>query len=54
MFQPTHPVWGATCLEHGLIGDTLNFNPRTPCGVRQQIYTRYEVNRCVSCTDYTV
>lgn len=31
-----------------------NFNPRTPCGVRQQIYTRYEVNRCVPCTDYTV
>ena len=31
-----------------------DFNPRTPCGVRQQIYTRYEVNRCVPCTDYTV
>lgn len=54
MFQLTHPVWGATSFLAD--GDflKLDFNPRTPCGVRQQIYTRYEVNRCVPCTDYTV
>ena len=34
IFQSTHPVWGATRslrLAHTRI---LNFNPRTPCGVR--------------------
>lgn len=54
MFQPTHPVWGATLVIGILNGAIGDFNPRTPCGVRQQIYTRYEVNRCVPCTDYTV
>ena len=33
-FQSTHPVWGATlcCLRQRR--RTLDFNPRTPCGVR--------------------
>ena len=34
-FQSTHPVWGAT-QESGMnIPSSYNFNPRTPCGVRQ-------------------
>ena len=34
VFQSTHPVWGAT--GNGLIdsGGVVDFNPRTPCGVR--------------------
>ena len=33
-FQSTHPVWGATCGTSTPCARTLNFNPRTPCGVR--------------------
>ena len=35
-FQSTHPVRGATILAHILATDHSNFNPRTPCGVRQR------------------
>ena len=54
LFQSTHPVWGATDPMYVGLYVRADFDPRTPCGVRQQIYTRYEVNRCVPCTDYTV
>ena len=37
MFQPTHPVWGATIA--GVTGYCFRFyfNPRTPCGVRRPV-----------------
>ena len=37
IFQSTHPLRGATC-RYGRYGRyTGNFNPRTPCGVRQSL-----------------
>ena len=33
-FQSTHPLRGATCSSSRQSGRLLNFNPRTPCGVR--------------------
>ena len=33
-FQSTHPVRGATYKDIESFSATLNFNPRTPCGVR--------------------
>ena len=33
-FQSTHPVWGATSCLIPILSSLLNFNPRTPCGVR--------------------
>ena len=35
IFQSTHPVWGATKLKPVVSGPGSDFNPRTPCGVRQ-------------------
>ena len=34
LFQSTHPVWGATVSANLRCWESLNFNPRTPCGVR--------------------
>ena len=34
LFQSTHPVWGATAPIPSSITQRVNFNPRTPCGVR--------------------
>ena len=34
LFQSTHPVWGATTTLHISRRLSLDFNPRTPCGVR--------------------
>ena len=34
MFQPTHPVWGATVAGIPYGPRAGHFNPRTPCGVR--------------------
>ena len=34
-FQSTHPVWGATGKSFGINIPYMDFNPRTPCGVRQ-------------------
>ena len=34
-FQSTHPVWGATCTSWAGFVGIKYFNPRTPCGVRQ-------------------
>ena len=36
LFQSTHPVWGATLESPGNWFLGGNFNPRTPCGVRQE------------------
>ena len=35
-FQSTHPVRGATGRENSKKHSFMNFNPRTPCGVRRQ------------------
>ena len=37
-FQSTHPLRGATYPPINEIDRVLYFNPRTPCGVRQQLY----------------
>ena len=33
-FQSTHPLRGATCNSAAFVAEYINFNPRTPCGVR--------------------
>ena len=33
-FQSTHPVWGATAMCIYSLIPSIDFNPRTPCGVR--------------------
>ena len=38
VFQSTHPVWGATPAPPRLGLRFLNFNPRTPCGVRRLFF----------------
>ena len=35
VFQSTHPVWGATTRGSMAKAIAMNFNPRTPCGVRR-------------------
>ena len=35
IFQSTHPLRGATMLLCPLAGGCIDFNPRTPCGVRR-------------------
>ena len=42
-FQSTHPVWGATLTNSETACQSVNFNPRTPYGVRLEIVT---VLRC--------
>ena len=39
-FQSTHPMRGATACPLWTLAQPQNFNPRTPCGVRQQILTK--------------
>ena len=39
LFQPTLPVRGATLLASVLICTLVHFNPRSPCGERQQALT---------------
>ena len=41
-FQSTHPVWGATPLGRGRDLIHGDFNPRTPCGVRQAHFNHME------------
>ena len=36
-FQSTHPVRGATCIPLPILMTGMDFNPRTPCGVRPTI-----------------
>ena len=47
-FQSTHPVWGATSSPWRASSRGLCFNPRTPCGVRQQVFLRGNIRLCVS------
>ncbi len=35
LFQSTHPMRGATQRQKAAPSTLINFNPRTPCGVRQ-------------------
>ena len=37
VFQSTHPLRGATVTSDTFVQPFSNFNPRTPCGVRQNI-----------------
>ena len=37
LFQSTHPVWGATSSTRVAMATPINFNPRTPCGVRHEL-----------------
>ena len=39
VFQSTHPMRGATWYFKRRIQEIEDFNPRTPCGVRQQNFT---------------
>ena len=39
-FQSTHPLRGATSFSISSLSKSPNFNPRTPCGVRQQKRTK--------------
>ena len=39
-FQSTHPLRGATLRQSARSPTSANFNPRTPCGVRQQKRTK--------------
>ena len=36
-FQSTQPEWAATFRSHKLVGSVLNFNPRSPSGLRQKM-----------------
>ena len=40
-FQSTLPVWGATAPQSRNASRTLNFNPRSPCGERQNFLLTY-------------
>ena len=40
IFQSTHPLRGATRHRRAALFTVQNFNPRTPCGVRQQKRTK--------------
>ena len=42
VFQSTHPVRGATAFATSLPSRSSDFNPRTPCGVRQQVSTQQQ------------
>ena len=42
-FQSTHPVWGATPRSVIFLPSDINFNPRTPCGVRPDIAISYDL-----------
>ena len=41
-FQSTHPMRGATARKSSIVPNVLHFNPRTPCGVRQQVSTQQQ------------
>ena len=48
-FQSTHPLRGATTgrIKHDT-GNTGNFNPRTPCGVRQRKCTKFSAHFAIT------
>ena len=45
-FQPTRPLRGATNNLSGFTLNTTNFNPRAPCGARQQKCTNHYAHFC--------
>ena len=45
IFQPTRPLRGATTAPHLRMG-SINFNPRAPCGARQQKCTNHYAHFC--------
>ena len=45
-FQPTRPLRGATMLTEKQVLDIGNFNPRAPCGARQQKCTNHYAHFC--------
>ena len=48
LFQSTHPMRGATTLMAILKLLTLHFNPRTPCGVRREVFSVDILDMCIS------
>ena len=47
-FQSTHPLRGATGAQAQSLYRPGNFNPRTPCGVRQGIHTPHDTDFPIS------
>ena len=45
-FQPTRPLRGATLRRRQLRAQTAHFNPRAPCGARQQKCTNHYAHFC--------
>ena len=45
-FQPTRPLRGATCNPRNHAGRYRHFNPRAPCGARQQKSTNHYAHFC--------
>ena len=45
-FQPTRPLRGATNILRGRLRSRSNFNPRAPCGARQQKCTNHYAHFC--------
>ena len=41
LFQPTRPLRGATLLYHRIFYSSIDFNPRAPCGARQQAHLQF-------------
>ena len=50
MFQPTHPVWGATIAGATGYCFRFYFNPRTPCGVRPNSLRTWPCSRIFQST----
>ena len=46
VFQPTRPLRGATQLPRVLAAEVQHFNPRAPCGARQQKCTNHYAHFC--------
>ena len=50
LFQSTHPVWGATSSAGRGHHRLLDFNPRTPCGVRPGVQAAEAISRVFQST----
>ena len=48
-FQSTLPVWGATSQLFSWSVRYQNFNPRSPCGERQQKYPKIFLKKAIYC-----
>ena len=53
-FQSTHPGWGATEATPSQITTALDFNPRTPGGVRQQKCIKDEMAFMFFCAYFSI